>query len=352
MISLGNALKEAERVERQRQELVALYLSAIKVCADNSVEISTPDGDPYPHRLSQLHAEMRRDLSPLALANGLSRFESCMNGYRTALDEAISSKSQEIKLVLDLLGETTQALTASNQRVGSELGAFTERLQEAAETKDPARLRSLLAQQVSDMKEWVSSIQKDTSARIAPLERQVKSFEDRLREVEQLALTDPLTKLWNRREGERLGALRMDRHLTFCLLVIDVNSFKKINDRFGHVCGDEVLKFVASRLGQSVRATDAVCRWGGDEFVIIIDCDLAIAERRISGIRDRLVGPFPFTVDGHTTEIPVRVSVGAAEYLPGESFSDLFHRADLEMYRQKRAAALAEDDFASVYANS
>lgn len=352
MISLGKALKEAEQHEQQRQELAALYLSAIKVCADQSVEISGPDGDSCSGKLKQLHAQLVSDASLAALASGLCRFESCMTGYRSAIDEAISSKAQEIKLVLDLLAETTQALAVSNQRVGTELGTFTERLQTAAETKDPNKLRSLLVQQVSDMKEWVTIIQADTTARMAPLERQLRAFEERLREAELLAVTDPLTKLRNRREGERLGALRIERNVAFCVLVVDVNSFKAINDHFGHACGDAVLRFVGSRLEQCVRGTDDVCRWGGDEFAVLMNCDLTNAERRLAGIQARLAGPFAFSVDGQAHSIAVQVAIGAAEYNGHESFADVFHRADLAMYRQKRAMALAEADLASVYAHS
>ena len=97
-------------------------------------------------------------------------------------------------------------------------------------------------------------------------------FEGEHQDAQHLAATDPLTQLWNRREGERLVGVRIGGQSPFSLLVIDLNRFKLINDEYGHQCGDRVLEFVAARLSESIRPTDTVCRWGGDEFVVLLDC--------------------------------------------------------------------------------
>ena len=79
----------------------------------------------------------------------------------------------------------------------------------------------------------------------------------------------------------------------FCVLLFDLDGFKAVNDHFGHLCGDEVLKQVAARLSGQVRARDFVCRWGGDEFVAVLACEQAFAETRSRQIAARLNGALP-----------------------------------------------------------
>ena len=205
------------------------------------------------------------------------------------------------------------------------------------------------------MKEWVASLHAETAAQLDPLQLQLRVFEERLHHAEHLAASDPLTKLWNRREGERLAGVRIGKQCPFSLLVIDLNRFKFINDEYGHQCGDRVLEFVAARLSESIRPTDSVCRWGGDEFVVLLDCGLDIARRRAVQLGEQIEGHFLFEAQGRITAVPVSAAIGVAAYQPGDTYEDVFHRADVEMYRRKRseaaiAAAELDPKKASVYA--
>ena len=127
----------------------------------------------------------------------------------------------------------------------------------------------------------------------------------------------------------------------FCVLLFDLNGFKEINDRFGHLYGDEVLKQLGARLSSQVRAHDYVCRWGGDEFVAILACDLAIAESRARQIAVRLNGSYHVVGPGREIRVDVTVTVGRAQYCPGESPEQLFRRVDESMYSEKQSSPSA-----------
>ena len=155
-------------------------------------------------------------------------------------------------------------------------------------------------------------------------------------ELEQAAMRDPLTGLWNRRQFllqvDRACA-HADRHgAPFCLMLIDADHFKHINDTHGHHTGDEVLVALGRTLGARLRECDALCRWGGEEFVILLpgtDLDGAhvLAESLRENVAALAAAPLP----------ALTVSIGVAQSVPGEPIARLFQRVDEALYRAKEA---------------
>ena len=157
-------------------------------------------------------------------------------------------------------------------------------------------------------------------------------------EARHFASHDSLTGLPNRsllldRLGQALAHATRYRKRVM-LLVIDLDGFKRINDVHGHGAGDELLRQVAARLSACVRVCDTVCRYGGDEFVVMlqqIDApeDAAVVTRKI---RARLDAPYEFG----SGPIPVTASIGAAVYrADGQTSRELIDRADTAMYVEK-----------------
>ncbi len=156
----------------------------------------------------------------------------------------------------------------------------------------------------------------------------------RYREARQMAETDALTGFFNQRyfhetlRREALRAQRYDRRLA--LLILDLDDFKAVNDRIGHLAGDAVLAQVAERLRNSIRSVDVGCRVGGDEFAVIMPESTA----------DDAAQLFQRMHDGVATmSVPgggrVRISAGIAELRHGETAAGLFERADSALYTAK-----------------
>ncbi len=175
-----------------------------------------------------------------------------------------------------------------------------------------------------------------TATRI--LDLQEKLLESR-RELESLATHDPLTHLWNRRAIlERLSSESARAHRekkSVAVLLADVDHFKEVNDRRGHLVGDLVLSEVARRMAAALRPYDVLGRFGGEEFLVVLTTDapeafLVVAER----LREAVVA-FPFSADG--LEFPLSISVGVAASLPGTAADTqaLLRAADAALYRAK-----------------
>jgi diguanylate cyclase (GGDEF)-like protein len=160
-----------------------------------------------------------------------------------------------------------------------------------------------------------------------------------LRETETQAITDSLTGVYNRRgllqigEQELSRASRTDR--SFSMLMIDVDHFKRVNDRYGHITGDQALRQVAERCRMTSRSVDIVGRYGGEEFVILLietplDAACVVAERLRQSIAD-----IPFQIDAGP--LHMTISIGGAQARDKESLLDVIARADTAMYKAKAA---------------
>jgi diguanylate cyclase (GGDEF)-like protein len=157
------------------------------------------------------------------------------------------------------------------------------------------------------------------------------------RRLEHAASTDGLTGIANRLAGEaRLVAALSEaerKQRPVSVLILDLDQFKLINDEHGHPVGDRVIRSVATVADASVRSTDRVIRWGGEEFLIVLrSCALADAEMLAERIRQRIE-----TEHFRSADLPpVTVSIGVGEWMTGEGREALIARVDAALYRAKR----------------
>lgn len=157
--------------------------------------------------------------------------------------------------------------------------------------------------------------------------------------IEHQSMTDPLTEIYNRRSLDRLAdsfishARRRGTPLTF--MMIDADNFKKINTHFGHLTGDFVLSEIAWVLKSSVRASDAVVRYGGDEFLIILaDTNGKGAETVTRRIHAKIA---EWNTGGHLEDFLISVSIGAMEWHDGDTLDEMLDGADRRMFERKQA---------------
>ena len=155
-----------------------------------------------------------------------------------------------------------------------------------------------------------------------------------------MAITDALTGLHNRRYMEShlatLAEQASSRGKPLALMILDIDYFKAINDSYGHDAGDDVLREFAVRIRKSIRGIDLACRYGGEEFVIVMpETDLHVAGMVAERLRRSIAGE-PFAVNKATKRIEVTISIGLSTLeRKGEAVADVLKRADTALYRAK-----------------
>lgn len=172
----------------------------------------------------------------------------------------------------------------------------------------------------------------------AKLRKATEDLGAALTRAEELATTDPLTGCSNRRQviaQLELEAARAARGEPFCVCLADLDRFKQINDSFGHAAGDEVLVAFVSAARRTLRPTDALGRWGGEEFLVVLAqtpcAEAATIAERLRGLAEGAVMP------GLPAAQRVTVSIGVAEYRIGETVVQTVGRADQALYAAKQA---------------
>ena len=172
-----------------------------------------------------------------------------------------------------------------------------------------------------------------------------KRYTERLRDNVQMsfemAITDPLTGLYNRRYMESHLATLLEqaaaRGKPLTALLLDIDYFKVINDTHGHDAGDEVLREFATRIRKSIRGIDLACRYGGEEFVIVMpETDMAVAAIVAERLRRRIASE-SFTIQQGAGAIEATISIGLATLdTADDTAATILKRADQALYRAKR----------------
>jgi diguanylate cyclase (GGDEF)-like protein len=168
---------------------------------------------------------------------------------------------------------------------------------------------------------------------------EMASLRLRANEYHKLAMVDPLTGLYNRRFAEQRLVAEVDRSKRYghplTVLVIDLNDFKQINDKHGHLAGDLVLKEFGQHLSHSIRVSDLAVRMGGDEFLVLLpECP----PDQIPGLLTRLAD---LEVNFRGSRISVRFSSGVAGFEPLGTPEQMLERADQALYAQKSEQKMA-----------
>lgn len=237
------------------------------------------------------------------------------------LEKSIGGQSNELRANVDEEPE----IDAIKAAVMSHLDSIDERLGEFVRQEDQRhnRARERINEMVSALNE---------------LEFEAKELRDNLEKQHEQVLIDPLTGILNRTgydESINKEYVRWRRYEgNLSLAVLDLDLFKDINDSYGHSVGDKVLSNVARQLETQVRECDILCRYGGEEFVLLLpETGVADAFVMLEKLRVFIAGcKFHF----HDQPVPVTMSCGVAGFHTDDTISDVFERADRAMYLAKR----------------
>jgi diguanylate cyclase len=291
--------------------------------------------------------EFVQEVNPDLVADVGGRIEEGV-GFPPAFCQQLHEKyfvepiREEVREIQSAMREAMGVVLAQLRDLDDDLGEFGTMLDEtgASLVRDPTReeLTALVARLVEQTRAT-----RERSARaeesLSTMARQMEDLRLQVNLLSRDAMTDGLTGVANRRAFdhglERLTAEAADDGQDLCLLLVDLDRFKQLNDTCGHVVGDRVLRFVAQEIDQCVKGRDLLCRYGGEEFAVLLPATtyegaMMLAES-IRAIVEAQVVPLE---DGQLLD-SVTLSIGVAAFRPGEAPSAFVDRADRCMYQGK-----------------
>lgn len=227
----------------------------------------------------------------------------------------------------------------------SVLSAYHDRVTALAErirsTDDVSAIIGILNQALTETRRL--RVREDALAaaqrKVAEAERSIEAMRNELEHVKAMLHQDPLTSTLNRRgidEAFRQEASRCDRHGTrLCVAIIDIDDFKRLNDTLGHQAGDRALVHIANIVTSTLRPSDRVGRFGGEEFMLLLpDTRLSQSAAVMTRIKRELAAR-PLEENG--TRVAITFSGGVAQLGESESLDEIVARADAAMYQAKAA---------------
>jgi diguanylate cyclase (GGDEF)-like protein len=332
MISLRKA-SEAQLQDAFEATLQA-YRAALRAIADAGARAFPLAGDQLRENLLALRQHLNPQSDSKVVTETGEHLETELGAWSDQASRFYQEKTNELKEILSIVAKATGEIAERDDHHAKHFAQLTERLREANRMTDLTAIRSALSKSVTDISEYATGMAKAGQDSLAQLRSQLSVYEQRLQEVERLASLDALTGIANRRKLETSIESRIHQKRAFCVIYLDLNGFKIINDTLGHLAGDELLKQFAGELKTAFRPNDVVGRWGGDEFLVIVDGDLREAQTFTAKIEKWVNGQYALT-GAQKPKVQLSAAVGACAWNPGESATDLIRKADAAMYQHK-----------------
>ncbi len=291
--------------------------------------------------------------------SGMNRSLSAAVDTLSARDVPLTGEEVEDlfdRHIADITSEATASISREFQRIISGIAVSTGEVAKEAghfgQTLLDIEKNSVLPGATIDIKALIAStqaMQASTNmlkAKLAESQHEIESLREEVTRVRDASLQDALTGLTNRRGFDQaidacLGSLSAedaaDPSAQPCLLMCDIDHFKKINDTYGHLFGDKVIRAVAQVLTDNVKGRDTAARYGGEEFIVLLpNTPLEGARALAEKIRSTIEGGRIKKGGGEETA-KVTISLGVSRYVPGESSASFIERTDKALYVSKQS---------------
>lgn len=334
MISLRRAMEA--HLQDALASTLRVYRAALGLIGDVAARAFPASGEPFRQSLAALQQRLTQDPTPELVDETGRALEAELNAWGDQAATFYKEKTTELKEILAIVAKASAEIAERDDRYAQQFTALTERLREASRLTDLSTIRETLSKSVSELTTCVTGMTKASQESLGQLRARLSTYQQRLFEAERLASLDAVTGLSNRRQLESTLELWIKEARKFSVLYLDLNGFKDVNDTYGHLAGDDLLKQFAKELRAVFRPSDEVGRWGGDEFLVIVAGELREAQAFATRIEKWVNGQYTLNAAPKPQKVRLSAAIGTAAYTPGDSIESLIRTADQSMYSYKK----------------
>ena len=338
--NLSTELKDS----REKKDFYLLsILTLFEFIKDFSLDLTEINSKEFKDDISRLSYKFNAEKRLKKIQSSFEREKKGIGDYIRLQKKYLIDREGEFKDIIEILTNAMVSLDAENQEYNQKILEQSGKIEQITYLDDIKKIKQALILELEQMRQTVKKKQSSDHIKLDALAKQVHSLNSQLKEARTESVTDSLTGIHNRKAFDRqIGELvenNADANVPFSLLMIDIDNFKNINDKYGHQTGDRVIMAVVNKCRQSIRGEDFFARYGGEEFVIILPgASLRNAVKKANHICKSVASTWyrlDDDQDGQTLNITI--SIGVSSYQKDDTTTSVIKRADDALYAAKHA---------------
>ena len=312
------------------------YRANISAASEFGAQVCPHVAPQFQQSLLGLEKQLGSKVTPEQVAANQQKVAAQFKQWAGKTSDYLKEKASEVKELMMVLANTAESVGERDHRYASQFAGFSAQLLDIADLEDITRIKASVLESAQQLKTYVDKMAEESRRAVELMRGEVASYQAKLEETERAATRDAVTGLDNRRSAESEIHRRIQQGMSFSVLMFDLNNFKQVNDKLGHLAGDDLLRQFSKELKSVFRPLDTVGRWGGDEFIVVLDCTLDKAQARLDQVRNWVFGDYSLKANGASYKVPVSAAIGAAQWSKGQTLERLIEAADAAMYQDKR----------------
>jgi diguanylate cyclase len=345
---------------RDNAEKKGVYLDAIRALLlfikDFSMDFEETGSDRFVKQIDGLSERFVAEKKTKAVETIFESYKKSIPAFIRKQKEYLNNREKELWDIIGLQRTAITTLGTENRDYNRKVYEQSKQIEATTMLDDIKIMKKNLKKEVASIQATVRTKEERDRQQMDALSKQVSRLNVELKEVKTKAMTDGLTKAYNREAFDSYIRKIVDRNMIkqspFSLLLLDIDDFKKINDTYGHQIGDRVLVALVKKCTEFIRDEDFLARYGGEEFVIVLPgASLRNALKKAQRLRKAIAGTH-YSTDKEKggKGLSITVSIGASSFSKKDSVSTVIGRSDQALYQAKRTGknrVVSEEDMES-----
>jgi diguanylate cyclase len=351
LAELKQEVLRQSRDERRHEDVIEGLKGMVEILLREVEPLAEQD-----EGLKRLYAEVREGLERMETGEEAQELRQQLKNllfHKRMIQGVLDQERDELKNIIVIMAATLTAFVDAGGSFSSNLDAYAKRLQVVRDLREIQTIRELLLKETLALKDQTTRMMQeasDANVRVEMANQKIEKLKQQMERIKHEVVIDPLTRAYNRRAFDERIAQEISSFRRYgnpsSLIMMDIDHFKHVNDSYGHRTGDGVLRVVAGILKKEIRDMDVLCRYGGEEFALILPHTALDAAVDVADRLRRKIAESRFSFKGR--RFHVTASFGVAELSPDDTVESYIQRADAALYRAKeegrngvRAGALA-----------